>query len=167
MRYALAFCFLVCCSVARADIVLNLDTGTKEFFFTGFDTGDLGNTGNVVTISWSDGSFSQWDTVLSNPLTGGNGFINFSVPAIGQHAFGLPNQTFNPDGRRFNYGGDVDRINTFESHIGKSLAPNWGTGWSPITIVPEPSGWLLLPFLVLLRRRALRIAAERDVDAGH
>lgn len=171
------------CSVdakhACADLIMHLDTSSKEFFFSGSDAGTPELVSGapfpaLVSQVGPDLDESAAVSFLIQPM------FNFAFPGLNNSIRGNPSLRADADdafqlhflfngtgslalvgnGNRENYGRSPALINNFERYIGHTMTTRVGSGLSPIRIqaVPEPSTFALLSGFVLpiLMRRNQR-----------
>ena len=170
---------LILCTESNGDIVVNVDLSTKEFFFSGSDTGTLAQTGaQDGSAIWSSSSAGQSHIVdiASDVVWSGTGnaagnlnqfalrspgiYINFHV--IGG---GAGSGTFSFVGNRFSYAGvsEIQR-NSLENLVtgGGVLNPSGSSSgfsairFAEVSSVPEPAAiWIagLLASLITIQRR--------------
>ena len=164
----LSLCFT---QTARADLILNIDTTTQEFFFTGDFFGEAG--GNLVQWALGTGGVVDSFDISTGLDISGNSFngaptlavgdtrIEISVPVTSGGLF-----TMDGNGTRFSYSSlDPTRLAFFEGLDGSILpvtsgeAPDISVVASPSatpTAIPEPSPLLLLSFMTLAGTVILR-----------
>ncbi|GHB89923.1 PEP-CTERM sorting domain-containing protein [Cerasicoccus arenae] len=174
-------------------LILNINTADKTFALTGSDTGTPINAGGGLTI-WTltglgapgfstfsynnDVAFSTnvgtpgfpaggYDTAItSTDNTGGSISLNLGVSTASL-------QTLTGSGVFQSYAAlSPTGLSAFESTIGSSLALQFGSGFSPVSVVaaaiPEPSTYIvgvgfvaLAGFMAYRRRRAKAPAAAK------
>lgn len=157
---------------SQAELILTIDTGAEEFFFTGSSSSITPELfGGSNTVAWSPNntlnSFSVdiggINSGLSAPgNTLANGFVlvsntDFEIRTIYLSSNAL---TLSGNGNRFSYNGiTASEKSFFESTIGSSVPLNRGTGGEAITVlafIPEPTTAFCVVGLVttaFLRRR--------------
>ncbi len=154
-------------TAARAQLVLNINPDTEQFWFTGSDTG---TPAAYRTVSWFIGSGTQnsYNIVSSNNelVTGSASAINsgslYLSPNSGQDRLGIgfnfltaatTTLTGNGSSDTFSYSGlSAGSKDNLAAADGQSLSLAEGSGFSnlQVSVVPEPSSYALLGGLATL-----------------
>jgi hypothetical protein len=167
-----ALATLAALSSAHAQLTLNLDTVTKDFWFTGTATGTADTSNGYGEVRWDAGSVSGtfnnkqfFDSQLV--VAPGNGYyytivayanlVSFSGGATTvtlnlDPAYNGISATFTGTGVKDSYAGwNLGNIAALESYIGGSLPLVGGsTGFGPLNVVPEPHEYALMAGLGLI-----------------
>jgi hypothetical protein len=154
----LAACLMVVGAECRASISVNVDATANTFYFSGSDSGTLGDyKGAYGYVEWrvGDSALGGIDVPLeSDTLWTGAGTV-FSTLFSFRPAMTYLNMAVLPapssgtisfSSDVFSYGGNATAESFFESLIGSSLPLTFGSGFQPVDIVavstaavPEPS----------------------------
>ena len=157
---------IYCGDLARGNLVLNIDTATEEFFFTGNLQATAGPSNNGI-VRWEAGSDGS-NTALSPPASVFDAVGQSPVPSILSMQLASTGTVFvmafpGSSGAAVNLDGSSERVKydlaepaqklQFESLIGSSLINNINFGSAPaisvqgVAAVPEPSAFLAVGLL--------------------
>lgn len=152
---------------ASADLVLHVDTNSKEFFFSGTETGKVGDfsymtwRGGIVNGTPTNVNVSSgFDSVPGATFQLRNMGVQLSVYFTDEEL-----HTFSGNSVKFSYAGESQsKIDALEGLIGTNLETAFNTTGSPISVeqfssVPEPTTFGVLGIgvlgLGLIRRRRI------------
>jgi hypothetical protein len=153
----LAACLMLVGAECRAAISVNVDATADTFYFSGSDTGTLGDyKGAYGYVQWrigdsaaggvdvpleSDTSWTGAGTIFSTQFGFRPAMTYLNMAVLQAPSSGT--LSFSSD--VFSYGGNATAESFFESLIGSSLPLTFGSGFQPVDIdaVPEPATLLL------------------------
>lgn len=171
--------FLIAASTAQAQLVLNVDSTLKLFWFTGSDSGVTGSSGNSGIISWSLGSSDNTahaftpSALITSTSTHNTGFLRvadfsgYEVRVEIYNAPALTAVTLTGRGTSFTY--DYSGFGAFEKSVletpatlalvtGAGQASGFASMSVTLSSIPEPStyaamaGALIFGGAISLRR---------------
>jgi hypothetical protein len=156
---------------AYSALVLHIDAGAEEVYFSGSDAGNAGDNA-PGQIGWRIGAVSSPTQVVfgaplpldTSPALGESGF-NFSDTGVMLVlGFGSPNvaASFSGNGNRFSYAAATDSQKSFfESQIGSDLVLFFGSGADAISIQGAGGTVPLPPTIWLFATTLLGLVASR------
>lgn len=155
----IAFVFIV--QTAQAALTISIDTANETFQFIGSDTGTPMILGPGAAVNWNipftlpaseaidiSSGVSASETVQSSDFAvGTSGGLSFSLGFSGSPVL----TTVTGLGTPISYIGlTPDTKASFESMIGGSMVLVQGSGYSPISVIPEPSVYAIATGLLAL-----------------
>jgi hypothetical protein len=167
---------LAACTSANAQLVLHLDTATKQLWFTGTAIGTPGSLGlGFYAVEWADGTLTGSPTSVSwlsdavigvtgntyNYGLGVSGSVG-SVRAYGDGGVMVELDLTSNSQTTFTGAGLAHAVSyatgswnpttqqILESYIGSTLPLTLGTDFGPISVVPEPHEYAAMAALGLL-----------------